>query len=161
MEGAKGTVVGARRSFSIDRDFEKDLWSAIEDALKNHSRYSDPIIVHGQSATGKTIALAHAVAKLRINHRVPVLYATTRLPSTVDIEAFCEAIDEHALVTVVVCDNNASIQRYRDLLFSLQSKGRRVILVCSSYRQIDLPRKPPKSLIEAPELLTGKEKENL
>jgi len=161
LEGAKGTVEGTRRSFSIERDFEKDLWAAIEDALKNHARYADPIIVHGQSATGKTIALAHAVAKLRLDHRVPVLYATTRLPSTVDIEAFCEAIDVLALVTVVVCDNNASIQRYRDLLFSLQSRGRRVILVCSSYRQIDLPRKPPKSLIEAPELLTQEEKEHL
>jgi hypothetical protein len=161
LEGARGMVEGTRRGFAIDRDFEKELWSAIADALKNHSRYADPIIVHGQSATGKSIALARAVAKLRTDHRVPVLYATTRLPSTVDIEAFCEAIDALSLVTAVVCDNNASIQRYRDLLFSLQSRGRRVILVCSSYRQIDLPSKPPKSLIEAPELLTQKEKEAL
>jgi hypothetical protein len=84
-----------------------------------------------------------------------------RLPSAVEIEAFCEAIDHLALVTVVVCDNNASIQRYRDLLFGLQSKGRRVILVCTSYRQVDLPANPPKSLIEASEVLSPKEKSDI
>ncbi len=158
LEGTKSIVEGIRRDFAIHREFESTLWSVIELALKSHSRYSDPIIIHGQSATGKSIALARIAVKLRTEHGVPVLYATSRVPSEVDIDAFCESLDHCGVVTVVICDNNASIQRYRDLLFSLRSKGRRVILVCSTYRQLDLPMTPPKGLVEASDGLSSGEK---
>ena len=161
LEGTKAMVEGIRRGFAVEREFEQALWNAVELALKSHSSSPDPIIVHGQSAAGKSIALARVAARLRLEHRVPVLYATTRVPSAVDIEAFCESIEVFGTVTVVICDNNAAIQRYRDLLFSLRSKGRRVVLICSSYRQIDLPPSPPKSLVEASESLSPNEKTTL
>ena len=162
VEGSRSLVTGVRRGFAITRDFEKQLWAVVEDAVENHSRFTDPIILHGQSGTGKSIALARVVALLRERRKIPVLYASSRIPMSTDVQAFCEEVEaERAPVTVIVCDNNAPIHRYRDLLSGLQSRGRKVVLVCSSYRQIDLQPPLPPTLVDAPEGLSDRERSEL
>jgi hypothetical protein len=162
VEGPRALVSGVRRGFAIVRDFERQILSKVEDAIANHARFPDPIVVHGQSGTGKSIALAHLVARLREKHRVPVLYAVTRIPAGTDVERFCDEVEKHgASVTVIVCDNNAPVSRYRDLLFGLRSRGRRVVLVCSTYRQIDLAEPVPEYLVEAPDALSEGERNAL
>ena len=49
--------------FAIVRDFkERSVLQRVSDAVNNHARYAVPFIVHGQSGTGKSIALARSVS---------------------------------------------------------------------------------------------------
>lgn len=158
FSGPKGMVRGIRYGFSIERDFELALREVTSRAVAEHARYDEPIIVHGQSGTGKTIALARLVSVLKDAKKAALLYSTSRVPQSADVDAFCESAEEAgALVTVVVCDANSPLGRYRELLIGLRSRGRKVVLVGSSYRQVDIPRAQSRSLIEAPDLLSESE----
>lgn len=54
--GPKSLVEGIQREkFAIERDFESHLWEFVNNASKDHERFNEPIIVHGQSGTGKVL----------------------------------------------------------------------------------------------------------
>ncbi len=157
IEGPRAMVSGIRRTFAFERDFEARLFETVTRAIGSHARFPDPITVHGQSGTGKSVALARIVSRLRENQVAPVLYALNRVPAITDIELFCEQVEQlGAASTVVVCDNNAPLFRYRDLLTSVHSRGRRVVLVGSSYRQQET-QESTDTLIEAPDRLSDAE----
>ncbi len=160
--GPRALVSGIRNGFAIVRDFEDDLCSKVSDAVNNHARYAVPFIVHGQSGTGKSIALARLVSSIREKRLGAVLYATARIPLSTEVEEFCSEAEVHgSAATVIICDTNASLNRYANLLSELRSRGRRVVLVGSTYRQVDLPGKPPETFLEAPEELSNGEREQL
>lgn len=162
VDGPRALVEGVRRQFAITRDFESKLISLVRKGVENHSRLRDPVIVHGQSATGKSISLARIVATIREDLKAAVLYTTSRLPQAFEVAEFCEIAERTgALATVLVCDCNAPIGRYRDLLQSLRSRGRRVVVVGSSYRSIDNDTRLPREFVEAPNELSGSEQESL
>ncbi len=162
IDGSRALVEGIRRNFAIVREFESLLWKLIKDGCDNHAKLNDPVIVHGQSATGKSIALAHLVSRLRGDMDAAVLYATSRIPQPSEVTSFCECVErDGAQVTVLVCDCNAPVHRYRDLLQGLRSRGRRVIVVGTSYRIVDNDRPLPKEFIEAPIVLSLKESSSL
>jgi hypothetical protein len=50
---------GYARGFAFERDFETRLSSLVHEKLKSKTLQSDPIILHGQTGTGKTVALGH------------------------------------------------------------------------------------------------------
>lgn len=160
--GPRALVAGIGSGFAIERDFEEALWSLVDRAIDDHAKYQDPIILHGQSASGKSVALARAVRKVREAGRAAVLYSSTRIPSAVDIEAFCEAAEESgAAVTAIICDCNAPPFRYRDLLGALRSRGRRVVILGSSYKETDIPSESARFFVEAPEHLSQRERDML
>lgn len=162
VDGPKALVEGVRRRFAIVRDFETKLGVLVREGVEAHSRLRDPIIVHGQSATGKSVSLARLVVNIRDGRRAAVLYATGRLPQAFEVSEFCE-LAEHtgALSTVLICDCNAPIGRYRELLQSLRSRGRRVVVVGSAYRSVDQDRPLPREFIEAPNILSARERSSL
>jgi hypothetical protein len=161
-EGPRMLVEGTRYGFAVTRDFENRLWQLVQSAVEDHARFDEPLIVHGQSGTGKSIALARIVAKVREAMRAAVLYSVARIPQSTDIDAFCEAAEHGgAVATVVICDCNAPVHRYRELLLSLRSRGRRVIVLGSGYRQVDLAANPPRTLVEAPDALSDTERDQL
>lgn len=130
-------VSGVSRGYSIEREFETRLWSAVTSKLEKLGRpeSDDVIILHGQSGTGKTIALARLIKRLRGDRRLPVAVATHRIPTHTDIEAFClEAERLDATATVLICDCNQSPQRYREMGAALRSRGRRLLIVGTCYR---------------------------
>ena len=65
LGGPRLFVEGVRRGFAIERDFERGLWRQITMALANPASVDAPLIVHGQSGTGKSVALARVVARVR------------------------------------------------------------------------------------------------
>ncbi|MGE8519059.1 MAG: hypothetical protein ACN6OK_02360 [Alcaligenes faecalis] len=162
IDGPRALVEGVRRKFSIVRDFETKLGGLVREGIEAHSRLKDPIIVHGQSATGKSVSLARLVLNIRENRRAAVLYATGRLPQAFEVSEFCELVeDTGALSTILICDCNAPIGRYRELLHSLRSRGRRVVVVGSTYRSVDQDRLLPREFVEAPNILSARERSSL
>lgn len=162
FDGPRAMVEGVRRDFAITRDFEIGLRSLVKEGVEGHSRLRDPIVVHGQSATGKSIALARLISIVREDLSAAVLYATARLPQASEVADFCEHAERTgALTTVLVCDCNAPVSRYRDLLLGLRSRGRRVVVVGSSYRIVDNARALPREFVEAPSVLSDRERADL
>jgi hypothetical protein len=159
VDGPRAMVEGVRRQFAFTRDFEAQLRTLVGEGIEGHSRLRDPIVVHGQSATGKSVALARLVSVVRGEMNAAVLYAAARVPQASDVADFCEHAERTgASATVIVCDANAPISRYRDLLMGLRSRGRKVVVVGSTYRSVDNASRLPREFIEAPSVLSERER---
>jgi hypothetical protein len=162
VEGARSLVRGIRSGFAITRDFEERLWQLVSSGINDHSRFNEPIVLHGQSGTGKSIALARLVARAREDRKAAVLYSTARIPQSADIDGFCEAAEQAgALVTLIVCDCNAFTGRYRELRLGLRSRGRRAVLVGSSYRHVDTNSERRRTFVHARDSLSDSERHQL
>lgn len=156
--GPRSTVEGILRGFAILRDFEHRLFSTTELLLKRSRDADSFAILHGQSGTGKSIALARLAVKLRTQLKVPVLFSWGRVPLASELDDFCEAAEESgASGTVVICDGNHLSTRYIDLTTGLKSKGRRVVVVGSCYRIEGEDNLSDKNYVYAPERLTRAE----
>lgn len=161
VEGPRLLVEGVRRGFAIERDFERRLWQHVSTAIANHARIDTPIIVEGQSGTGKSVALARAVVYARERKRIPVLYAIGRIPRSHEVSKFCELADAAGtLTTLIVCDANRDVDDYYDLLIGLRSLGRRVVVLGSQYRKGENTGHRRYS-VEAPARLSDDERDNL
>ena len=135
LGGPRLLVEGIRRGFSIERDFETGLSNRVNTALTDHAKLDSPIIVDGQSGTGKSIALARIVAKVREAKSAAVLYSIGRIPQSHDVDAFCQAVERSTnQITLIVCDANGGVDNYDELLSGLRSRGRRAVVVGSQYR---------------------------
>ena len=146
-------VEGVSRGFAVEREFEQTLWQTVNNELEQlgQADSDDVIILHGQSGTGKSIALARLTRKIRRKLHLPVVVATNRIPNPMDIEAFClEAERLGAKATVLVCDASQPPQRYDDLASALRSMGRRLLIVGTCYRTEAQSEGELKRLVEAP-----------
>ena len=61
-----------RNSFAVSRDFEKKLYETVANGLKTDCR--KPIVLYGQSSSGKSIALAALAYRLFQEKTYPILY---------------------------------------------------------------------------------------
>ena len=155
LGGQRLLVEGVRRGFAIERDFERELARIVDDAIADHSRLNSPIIVEGQSGTGKSVALARIVAKVRERKAAAVLYAIERIPQTSEISDFCQRADRaKSPATLVVCDANRDVDAYDELLTGLRSRGRRAVVLGSQYRTGEGGKYPK---VEAPSALSETE----
>ena len=162
LGGPRLLVEGVRRGFAIERDFENQLFKRVSSALVDHSKLSSPIVVDGQSGTGKSVALARIVARVRENKVAPVLYSIGRVPQSQEVADFCQDAEKaHAPATLVVCDANRDIDSYDELLSGLRSRGRRVVVLGSQYRGSAADKACTHARIEAPVALSKAERRNL
>ena len=169
VEGPRLLVEGVRRGFAIERDFERQLLRHVSTAITSHARIDTPIIVEGQSGTGKSVALARAVVYAREQKRMPVLYAIGRIPRSQEVSKFCESADAAgasttfagASTTLIVCDANRDVDDYYDLLIGLRSLGRRVVVMGSQYRKGESPGHRQYLGVEAPAFLSDDERDKL
>ncbi|MBB2775745.1 UNVERIFIED_ORG: hypothetical protein HNP28_001033 [Comamonas terrigena] len=135
LSGARGLVEGVARGFSIKREFESQLWSNLEHLIQRPGQADTLLIIHGQSGMGKSIAVARVARMLRTQCHLPVLYSWARMPQAVELDDFCETAERSgAACTVILCDCNSEVRRYRELMDALKSRGRRVIIVGTCYR---------------------------
>ena len=162
FEGSRLLVEGVRRNFAIERNFESELMKRVNSAIANHARLKSPIMVKGQSGTGKSVALARMVSRVRGEKTAAVLYAMNRIPQPQEVSGFCEkAEDAGAKVTLIVCDANRDVDLYYDLLTGLRSRGRRVVVVGSQYYTNESPNAQRGGNVEAPVSLSAKERNDL
>jgi len=160
--GPRASVEGVGRGYAIVRDFEDRLTASAVSQLARSGELENFLVVHGQSGVGKSIALARLTRELRLRHKIPVLFAAGRVPAAVELDDFCEECEKAgAPGTIVICDAGQSFERYRDLTVGLKSRGRRIVVVGSSYR-IEEPRLiADDRFIEASEILSPAETSKL
>lgn len=145
------------RGFAFERDFEKTLLPMVVYHLESADRRDEPLILHGPTGTGKTIALQRLCVNVGLQRNYPVVYIEKRLqrPKVDDIDTFCHWADLHgARAALVVWDGMLRPADYRQLLRQFTGRGRNVVLVGSSY---ELDEKQSRSVI-APASLTIHEK---
>ena len=162
MEGPRLLVEGVRRSYAIEREFETSLLETVRNAVANHSTLDGPIMVSGQSSTGKSIALARIVARIREEQGAAVLYAVGHIPQAEDVSSFCQTAEEAgARATLIVSDSNRDVDLYFDLFRGLRSRGRRVVVLGSQYLAPDGGENVWKWSVEAPVVLSQSEQEGM
>ena len=162
LGGARLLVEGVRREFAIERDFERQLIHVVYEALEDHAKLRSPIIVDGQSGTGKSVALARVVVRIREEQRAPVLYSVGRVPQLDEVSGFCQAVEKaQANATLIVCDANRDVDSYNELLSGLRSRGRRVVVLGSQYRAISDNGQLRYRRVEAPSILSRPERQKL
>jgi hypothetical protein len=158
LAGFRGRVEGVARGFALRRSFELTLMRSVETTLHRLAHTDGVVLVHGQSGTGKSVALARLAGELRERLKLPVLVATTRIPAHADVDAFCtEAERAGAEATVLLCDTNHPAYRYNDLASALRSRGRRLLIVGTSYRVESQLQSKSKQYVEAPAELSDEE----
>ena|GEM_PF-1009149 len=130
------------RGFPFRRPFEEDLDRAVGKALRSGSRRRKRLVLlHGQTGTGKTIALNALAYRIRSERRLPVLLVHRRssMPSTRAIGAFCGWADEAGFRdSVLVWDGMRRPRQYVQLMRDLESLGRRPLIVGSYYDDRDV-----------------------
>jgi hypothetical protein len=152
---------GYERGFPFEREFEAALLLEVDRRLDSGQLQTEPIILHGQTGMGKTIALGSLAYKVRKKSKYPVLFIERRtdLPHIADLDSFCKwAEDSGAAMVLIVWDGMLDGEQYYNFLQYLVSRGRKVVLVGSSYRY-DKARK--RNYIEAPAVLSEQEFVNL
>lgn len=126
------------RGFAFRRQFEEDLEELVRQRLGRQGQDEEPVIVHGQTGSGKTVALGVLAYNLRRERVAPVLFIDRRSqrPVPADVDAFCRwCEDGGASTTLIVWDGMVDPDEYAQFLRYLTSRGRRVVLVGSTYRQ--------------------------
>ena len=112
--------------------------------------------------TGKSVALARVVGRIREEKNTAVLYSVRRIPQAEEVSSFCEVAEESgARSTLIVCDANRDVDSYYDLLRGLRSRGRRAVVLGSHYLAPESDDPKWKVSINAPVNLTRSERDNL
>ena len=156
-----------RNGFAVRRDFENELYSYVTTKLSNGT--NDPLILVGQTSSGKSVALASLAYRIFHEHKYPVLFITN--PETTfaaDSPSF-QALDNLLLemekqgaervLVIIDCSiynlqRNDSIRRIMDRCIN---RGRKVVIVASANQKANAGY----DIVEAPILLTEQEKKDL
>jgi hypothetical protein len=121
--------------YNLRRDFEGRLLQRVQSAL-DELGLPDPIIVGGQTATGKTIALCALALDVARSGRAAVLHRSVRgeRPTVADIESYASWADQnYGLPTLLIWDGMVDVDEYYGLQRQLSALGLRVLIVGSCY----------------------------
>lgn len=140
---------------NLERDFEQLLRSRVGDSLNAGETFT-PLIVSGQTSTGKSIALASLSITFATSGRAAVIYQSRRTtrPKFDDIEKFAQWAEDHGAPQVLfVWDGMTDVSEYETMARRLHSRGRNVVVVGTTYKT---PYQN-NSIIEAPAELSAGE----
>lgn len=119
----------------LPRTYEQKLLARVESALDDPSERG-PVILQGQTASGKSLALAWLAQAIARSGRAAVLHQSRRRdrPIATDIEAFSLWVEgESGIPTVLIWDGMADPDDYFALDRQLRARGQRVLIVGSTY----------------------------
>ncbi len=119
----------------LPRTFEPRLLKLVEAALEG-SEDVGPIVVQGQTASGKSLALVWLALTFARSGKAAVLHQSRRRdrPSASEVEAYALwAEDRAGLKTVLIWDGMVDADDYFDLHRRLRARGQRVLIVGSAY----------------------------
>jgi hypothetical protein len=148
---------GYERSFSFPRDFEKKLNEVVNKELESNEPSKKPIILQGQTATGKTVALGSLAYRIRKTRKRPVLFIEQKYQQSYvnyDIDEFFDWISNNYQglpKTLVVWDGMLKVDEYYEILQFLDGRGHNnLVLVGSCYPQKRPKWLPMEYIIESP-----------
>lgn len=119
----------------LHRTYEAELLARVEAQLDEGGDHG-PIILQGQTATGKSLALAWLAQKIAASGRAVVLHQPRRRdrPTASDLETFNSWVEgATGLRTLLIWDGMLDPDDYFALHRQLRSRGQRVLIVGSSY----------------------------
>ncbi|WP_440098811.1 P-loop NTPase [Streptosporangium sp. H16] len=146
---------GIAAGMNIRRDFEDDLARRVEEALADPELLS-PVILRGQTATGKSVALAALAMELARGGEWAVLHQSRRTvrPSFDDVDMYAAWAERHgAKATILIWDGMVDTDEYAALLRQLRRRGRKMLVVGSGY----VVRDRAFSSVDAPAELSSNE----
>lgn len=144
--------------FAFNRDYEFELRLRVNTLLNSTTFEADPIVVHGQTGAGKTIALGSLAFNIRAEKRHSVLFIGRRNQriNYNDIDQFCQWSEgENFPATLIIWDGMQDLEQYYLLHKHLIGRGRNFVLVGSAYKLEDQQR--ANNLIIAPGELSPSE----
>lgn len=150
---------GLSAGMNLTRDFESTLYSRVQNEI-NDRNLPSPVILSGQTASGKSVALASLAMKLARKGEVAVLHQSRRAvrPSIDDIDVYSAwAEDIGAKATVLIWDGMVEPSEYEAFSRQLHTRGRKVLVVGSTYKTKD----DYSNEVSAPAELSNKETLNL
>lgn len=150
---------GYQNGFAFKRDYYDNLKAQVIEKASSNRGKEIPIILYGQSSSGKSISLGLLAFELSQNHKLPVIFIEKRYQKIdeFDIDTFCRWAEENqAKNTVVIWDGMVDSDLYYSLLKRLNARGRNVILIGSTYDN-NKP-KPKENFIESPIDLSSSER---
>lgn len=152
------------RKLWFRRKFADDLIASVKKALDSRVLLDWPIILHGRSGSGKSVAMAALAYEIRSEARFPVLFIERKPQALVftDVESFCHWCENAgAKATLIVWDGMNDVKLYTDLVGFLRGRGRRVVVVGSCYtlKSTKGAHQPRESVIRAPDELGIEEQE--
>ncbi len=157
----KPVWLGYGRGFAFSRDFEQELLARVKEKINSKEQSGSPIILHGQTGTGKTVSLGALAYRLRKEARHPVLFIErkSQRPIQSDLDTFCMWVESHnADPTIIIWDGMVEPELYHNLFQFLASRGRKAVIVGSYYR-IDILGASATNFIDAPYNLSPDEVE--
>jgi len=146
---------GIAAGMNLSRDFESKLLEKVRRELDERELPS-PLVVAGQTATGKSVALAALAMDLSRSGDVAVLHQSRRTvrPAVEDIDMFAAwAAERGAKATVLIWDGMLEPSEYEGVSRQLHARGRRVLVVGSAYKT----RSDASVVVEAPAELSPAE----
>lgn len=125
------------KNIDFERDYVENLYNVIIKETMMNKVSQEPILLHGSTGTGKSIALARLCYKLYSDYKYLVLHINNHRDS-LDfkvIDEICEWAESHLDLTTIICwDGMSNVDTYQHLSSYLASRGRKQIVVGSSYR---------------------------
>lgn len=158
LVGATDGVIpweAVRSGLRVIRDFEDNLARKVSEAI-SLQRPQPPILLSGQAATGKSIALASLALDIAEVGNVAVLHQSNRLvrPTVEDVDAFASWAElKGALSTLFIWDGSQPVSEYFRISQQLESRGRKVVIVGSVYPSDEVPD----NALKAPAQLSARE----
>ncbi|ODW50568.1 hypothetical protein BBL88_17745 [Vibrio parahaemolyticus] len=121
----------------FERDYFKTLYETLIKEVTKNKVSQEPVILHGSTGTGKSIALARLCYKLYSESKYLVLHINNHRDS-LDfkvIDDVCEWAESSADLTTIICwDGMSNVDAYENLSSYLASRGRKQIVVGTTYR---------------------------
>ena len=151
------------RGFPFIRDFYYSLSQLVEKCLTTPHANRAPIILHGDTGTGKTVALANLAYKTASQARFPVIFIERSSKNIGSEEALSLdrllnwAEDAGAQACLVVWDGMRRLEDYTRLWTFLADRGRKAVIIGSFYLLPEDQR--PKLSVEAPRLFNPHERD--
>lgn len=136
--------IGYENNFNLKRDFENELEESVMETLQPRKGVTTkPILLEGQTCSGKSMALGHIACSVFQKHEFPVLFIRNpviRLDNSVNFGALDKLLQDlekmGAKKILLVWDNSQAFDQRREALklhINLQNRGRKTVLLCSSY----------------------------
>ena len=154
--GTRPLWSGFARGFAFRREFERVLHDRTLNQLEREASTDQPVVIHGQTGTGKTVALGSLAYTIATSRKYPVIFIErrTQRPVNSDIDECCRWLEDHgARATLIVWDGMVQEGDYRELQGYLASRGRKAVVVGSSYSL----KESGSQLVEVPSQLSADE----
>lgn len=139
---------------NIIREYEDNAFDNIMHVLNSDSLFKKPIIIYGQTGTGKSVALASLAYRVKVQKKYPVLFIDGKVTEVhrEDIEQFCSWCDDvNVAVFWDASTHGNDVSKYFELNDYLASKGKKAVIIGTSYNLGEDIRKMYKALyVEAP-----------